>query len=55
MNLPMEERFKPENVILVGIIPGRKESKGDINSFLNPLVDELIDFLMVLSLRTLFF
>ena len=44
MNLPREERFKPENVILVGIIPGPKEPKGDINSFLKPLVDELIDF-----------
>ena len=44
MNLPREERFKPENVIIVGIIPGPKELKGDINSFLKPLVDELIDF-----------
>ena len=44
MNLPREERFKPENVIIVGIIPGPKEPKGNINSFLKPLVDELIDF-----------
>ena len=44
MNLPREERFKPENVIIVGIIPGPKEPKGDINTFLKPLVDELIDF-----------
>ena len=44
MNLPREERFKPKNVIIVGIIPGPKEPKGDINSFLKPLVDELIDF-----------
>ena len=44
MNRPREERFNPENVIIVGIIPGPKEPKGDINSFLNPLVDELIDF-----------
>ena len=44
MNRPREERFKPENVIIVGIIPGPKEPKGDINSFLNPLVDVLIDF-----------
>lgn len=44
MNLPREERFKTENVILVGIIPGPKEPKGDISSFLKPLVDELIDF-----------
>ena len=44
MNLPREERLKPENVIIVGIIPGRKEPKGDINSFLKPFVVELIDF-----------
>ena len=44
MNLPREERFKPENVIMVKIIPGPKEPKGDINSFPKPLVDELIDF-----------
>ena len=44
MNLPREERFKLENVIIVGIIPGPKEPKGDINSFLKSLVDELIDF-----------
>ena len=44
MNLPRKERFKPENVIIVGIIPGPKEPKGNINSFLKPLVDELIDF-----------
>ena len=44
MNLPREERFKPENVIIVGIIPGPKELKGDMTSFLKPLVDELIEF-----------
>ena len=44
MNLPHEERFKLENVIIVGIIPGPKEPNGDINSFLKPLVDKLIDF-----------
>ena len=44
MNLPREERFKPENVIMVGIVPGPKEPKGDINSFFKPLVDELIGF-----------
>jgi len=43
MNLPREERFKLENVIIVGIIPGPNEPKGNINSFLEPLVDELLD------------
>ena len=41
MNLPRAERFKPENVFLVGIIPGPREPKGNINSYLQPLVAEL--------------
>ena len=44
INLPRQERFKPENVIIVGIIPGPKEPKLHVNTFLQPLVDELIDF-----------
>ena len=41
MNLPRSERFKPENVLLVGIIPGPHEPKLTINSYLEPLVAEL--------------
>ena len=41
LNLPREERYKVENIILVSIIPGPKEPKLTINSFLTPLVDEL--------------
>jgi hypothetical protein len=41
MNLPRAERFKPENVLLVGLIPGPNEPKMNINSFLKPLVGEL--------------
>ena len=43
MNLPRSERYKPENVILVGILPGPSEPS-DINSFLDPLVKELKTF-----------
>ena len=43
MNLPKKECFKPENLIVVGIIPGPKDPKHYINSFLQPLVDDLID------------
>lgn len=42
MNLPRSERFKRENVILVGIIPGPKEPPLNINAYLSPLVDELL-------------
>ena len=41
MNLPRSERFKPENVFLVGVIPGPLEPKHNINSYLQPLVAEL--------------
>lgn len=35
-------RFKPENIIIAGIIPGPQEpKKGTINSYLRPLVKEL--------------
>ena len=40
-NLPRSIRYKPENVILVGIMPGPKEASHNINSYLGPLVQEL--------------
>ena len=39
-NLPPEERFKQENILLLGVIPGPQQPK-DIDSFLRPLVNEL--------------
>ena len=41
LNLPRAERFKLQNVILVGMIPGPYEPEGDINTFLSPLVKDL--------------
>ena len=41
LNLPREERYKVENTILVGLMPGPSEPKR-ISPFLNPLVDELL-------------
>ena len=43
VNLPREIRFRKENVIIIGVIPGPKEPKGNINFLLKPLVDELLD------------
>lgn len=40
-NMPRDERFKDENMILVGVIPGLKEPRININAYLEPLVDEL--------------
>lgn len=45
MNLPKEERYKTENVLLIGIFPGPQEPSHGINSYLNPLVEELTKFL----------
>lgn len=44
VNLPREIWFKPENIILIGLIPGPTEPKLTIDPFLRPLVDELMDF-----------
>ena len=40
-NLPHNVRYKPENIILVWIMPGPPESSLTINSCLSPLVLEL--------------
>ncbi len=44
LNLPREHRFKWENILIVGIIPGPSEPKFHVNSFLAPFVDELLSF-----------
>ena len=44
MNLPRKIRFKQENVLLIGLIPGPKEPKWSINSMLYPLVQESLKF-----------
>ena len=37
LNLPRAERFKSENILLVGVIPGPHEPELTINTFLKPL------------------
>ena len=44
LNLPPQERNQEENIAVVGIIPGPQEPSRDVNSFLDPLVEELLDF-----------
>lgn len=44
-NLPLEERYKPQNVYLVGVIPGPdKPSTTQINHYTSLIVDELLVF-----------
>ena len=45
MNLPRQDRFLQENVILVGVIPGPKVPPIHINFFLKSLVDDLKELL----------
>ena len=42
LNLPRSLRFKEENVMLAGIIPGPKEPPLNINSFLEPIISDLL-------------
>lgn len=42
MNLPRAVRYKRENILLVGIIPGPSEPPLNINRYLSPLVDDLL-------------
>ena len=38
LNLPREVRYKIENIILIGVIPGPKEPHLRMNSYITPLV-----------------
>ena len=42
LNLPRQERCKTKWTMIVGVIPGPSEPKGNINTFLAPLVDYLL-------------
>src|SRR5256886_9438339 len=44
-NLPRELRFKRENMLYLGLLPGPSEVKlHKINHYLSPIVDELLEF-----------
>ncbi len=44
LNLPRSVRYKQENVLLVGLLPGPHEPEHNINSYLEPFVGELLQF-----------
>ena len=44
LNLPREMRFKKENILLVGLIPGPHEPELNVNTYLTPFVNELLQF-----------
>ena len=43
-NLPRTLRYKRENIIIVGIIPGPSEPKLIMDSYIMPLVQDLKEF-----------
>ena len=53
LNLPRNLRFKDNNVIIVGVIPGPEEPKHDVNSYLGPLVAELLELYSGVWFKTL--
>ena len=52
LNLPREERFKWENIIVAGIVPEMSKEPKSLNTFLAPIVDELQVFWKGVKLTT---
>ena len=52
LNLPRTERFKSENILLLGVIPGPKEPELTINTFLKPFVKELLELWNAVTMQT---
>ena len=42
-NLPRRECYRLEDIIIIACIPGQKEPKKHIKTYLKPLVDELLE------------
>ena len=52
MNFPRHLRYKKENMILVGIIPGPREPSLNMNSDLEPVVRELLQLYKGVEMNT---
>ena len=51
INLPRAMRYKKENVMIIGVIPGPKEPNKQINSYLGPFVRELLELQMAIGFK----
>jgi hypothetical protein len=52
-NLPREIRFRQENMLILGLLPGPHEVHADnINHFLSPIVTELLEFWTGVIIKT---
>ena len=52
LNLPREQRFKWENIIVAGVVPEMNKEPKSLNKFLAPIVDELKAFWKGVKLTT---
>ena len=52
INLPCAIRFKRENVLVIGLLPGPSEPPKTINTYLAPVVSELLDLWAEVSFKT---
>ena len=52
LNLPRQLRYRRENTLVVGIIPGPQEPKLHMNSYLEPLVEELLKLWKGIEMQT---
>ena len=43
LNLLGSERYKLENVLVIGCLPGPRESKHNVNAYLDFMVDDLLE------------
>ena len=51
-NIPREQRFKWENIIVTGMVPEMSKEPESLNTFLAPIVDELKVFWIGVKLKT---
>ena len=52
MNLPRTVRYKRENILIVGLLPGPSEPSKTVNTYLTPLVSELLTLWRGKSFKT---
>ena len=53
LNIPKGKRFKARWTMLIGLIPGPSEPEGHINTYLAPIVDDLITLYSGIQINSL--
>ena len=52
LNIPKSQRYKAKWSMLIGLIPGPSEPEGHINTYLSPIVDDLITLYAGIQIRS---